>query len=189
MKIVMTLKKYWVLLAVVGFLVGISVLLFFISPTKIVEFVGVRNSYIVVFLLAAIGGLSTFTSTSFFTAIATFSTGGSNPLLLGLFGGIGIFISDTIFFYLANYGKTSVPESWNTRIEKISNWTKKFPKWVTYVFIYLYIGFTPFPNDLLMIALVVAGYTYRRIAFIVLIGSITIATVVAYLARLGVALF
>lgn len=183
------LKRYYILIGILLLLAAITLTLFFISPTKIVEYVGVENSYIVVFIMAAVGGLSTLTGTSFFTAIATFSTGGSDPLLLGLFGGLGIFISDTVFFHLAQYGKESIPEKWNTKINRFAAWTKRVPAWVSLLAIYIYLGFTPLPNDLLMIALVVAGFSYKKIFLVLLAGSITIATLVAYLARLGVALF
>lgn len=176
-----SIRKHSILVSVVVFLVLVNVLYFFIQPDELVDSIGVHNTYLVAFLIAAIGGLSTITGTVLFTALATFAAGGSDPLLLGLVGGAGIFISDSIFFYLATLGRRSVPEKWESWIGRIDTFVKRFPRPAVLTFVFLYLGFSPLPNDLLMLGLVLGGYRYREIVPALLLGSITIALIVTHI--------
>ena len=173
-------KSYFVLAAIALVIIALNALFTVIDPNRIVEYIGVRNAYAIVFIVGAIGGLSSFTGGAYFTTLATFGAGVSSPLLLGLVGGLGIFISDTIFFYLAHYGRKSIPEKWSRTIETWSKKARTSPMWLVLLSVYIYIGFTPLPNDLLMLLLVVAGFTYRQLWPVFLLGSVTIATIVAH---------
>lgn len=177
-------KRNYTLLGILSFIVIVNILFLVFNPREIVEYIKVENSYLIVFIVAAIGGLSTLTGAALFVTIATFAAGGAEPLLLGLFGGIGIFISDSIFFHIAFYGRKAIPLSWENRIEKIKNWIEKHSERKVLTAAYLYMGFTPFPNDILMIALVIGGYSYKKIIGVVLAGSITAATVTAYIGNI-----
>jgi hypothetical protein len=172
-------KTYWTLAGIVTLILGISFLLYFIPADRIVEYVGVKNSYAAVFAVAAIGGLSTLTGTVLYAAIATFAAGGANPILIGLCAGIGIFLSDSIFFMLASYGRKSLPESWEPRIRRIQQYIEHFPQWVVLIAVYICIGLTPMPNDIVMIILALSGYRYIQIAPVLFAGGITIAMIVA----------
>ena len=151
-----------------------------ITPQEIVDYVGVENTYLVSFLLAVFGGLSTVTGISFFASVATFSRGGASPVLLALFGGLGIFISDSIFFLIAQYGVDILRK----KVQPISLWfisrMENFSLGTIMVGVYIYIGFTPLPNDVLMIALAFVGMPFRRLAPVLMAGSITIVFLVAY---------
>lgn len=175
------IKRHSVLVSIVVFLIGVNVLYYFINPSELVEIIGVHNTYLVAFLIAAIGGLSTLTGAVLYTALGTFAAGGAQPFILGLAGGLGIFISDTIFFHLARLGRESVPEKWEKWIGRITSFMKRFPKKAVLVFIFLYIGLSPLPNDILMIALVLGGYQYKEIWHVLLAGSITIAMIITHI--------
>lgn len=167
------------------FLVLLTILLIwmvvfsFVDPAEVVSAIGVENTYLIAFLMAAIGGLSAPTGTSFFGAVATFAAGGADIWLLVLAGGIGVFISDTVFYLIAQRGATVFSES----AAPLSGWlkhkTRHWPKWAVLSGVFVYHGFTPFPNDILMIALVLSGYTYRTIAPVMLAGSFAIVAVAA----------
>jgi hypothetical protein len=178
----LTRIKRYKIFAIFGLLLLVWVFFFiFVEPEAVVARVGIENTYFVAFILAVIGGLSALTGTSFFLAVATFAGSGANPLLLGIIGGLGIFISDTIFFLLAKYGV----EVFKDRIAPTSRWlTTKIEGLgvgAVLIFVYLYIGFTPLPNDILMVALALSGMTYRRLAPVLILGSITVVTLTAYL--------
>ena len=177
-------KNYYTFGGIVAFFIFINILLYFFGTDTIVSFIGVENTYIIVFIIATIGGLSTVTGVALFTSIATFASGGSEPLFLALAGGTGIFISDSIFYFLALYGRKSVPREWEKNLSKMAAWIEKYPPWAILLGVYVYIGFTPLPNDLLAIALVVGKYTYKKIAPVLLIGSFTIAFLTAYFGSL-----
>ncbi|PIP55505.1 MAG: hypothetical protein COX06_02790 [Candidatus Zambryskibacteria bacterium CG22_combo_CG10-13_8_21_14_all_42_17] len=174
-------EKYDVLAGILAFIVAVNILLYFYDAKEIVSSIGIENTYIVIFIMAVIGGLSALTGAALFTTITAFAAGGAEPLILALAGGAGIFISDTIFYFLALHGRRSVPDDWDKILNKIENRIEKYPKWMVLTGMYIYIGFTPLPNDVLMIVLVIAGYTYKNIMWVLLAGSFTIAMVTAYL--------
>ena len=173
-------RRYWLSFALIVFLLILMTILVFITPQEIVDYVGVENTYLVSFLMAVFGGISAVTGISFFVSVATFSSGGANPFLLGVFGGLGIFISDSVFFLVARYGirifeKEAKPVSlWLiSKMEKISLNT-------ILVGVYLYVGLTPLPNDLLMIALAFMGMPFKRLAPVLMAGGITVVFLTAY---------
>jgi hypothetical protein len=161
-------------------IVALNVAFYFVSPDVIVDYVGVENSYLTVFLIAAFGGLSSFTSAVFYSAVATFASGGASIWYLGLAGGIGIFIGDSIVFLLLSYGFKNASGKWNARVAKLKQFIEDYPPWVTYGLLFLLLGFTPIPNDIVLVALVLLGYTYRHIAPLLFASGITITTITAY---------
>jgi hypothetical protein len=173
-------KRYWTFFFVLAFLLAVALLFVFITPEEVVDYIGVKNTYLVAFLLAVFGGISTVTGVSFFLSVGAFSVGGANPFLLGLYGGLGIFISDSIFFFAARYGV----EAFEEKIKPLSLWLiskmEKVSMGTVLLLVYVYIGFTPFPNDILMIALALMGVSFKRLAPVLLVGSITIVTLTAY---------
>ncbi|MEX2013458.1 MAG: hypothetical protein WD897_00890 [Parcubacteria group bacterium] len=174
------IKRYWKLLFLFAFLLVLVVLAIFITPQEVVDYVGVENTYLISFLIAVFGGLSTVTGISFFASVATFSSGGANPFLLGLFGGLGIFISDSIFFLVARYGV----QIFERKSKLISPWLvskmEKVSLNIILVGVYIYIGLTPLPNDLLMIVLALMGMPFKRLAPVLIAGGITIVFLTAY---------
>src|SRR5690606_10619497 len=123
-------KRYYILVALAIFFVLINLPFFFIGSEEIVRWLGVENTYLVIFLIAALGGLSSFGGTIWVSALVGFASGGAHPIILGIVSGIGIFISDSIFYHLALYGKKSLPDSWQRRIRKILNFIHKTPSWI-----------------------------------------------------------
>lgn len=179
-KVFTWIRTHRIFVSIVLFVIALNIIFFLISPREIVSFIGVENSYLAVFLLS-LSGITAFTSGAFFAAVATFGAGGVNPLLLGLVGGIGIFISDSIFYTLAAVGRYSMPDRWQSRVERFAQWTHRVPRWVVLLVTYLYLGFSPFPNDILMVALVLSGFRYRFIVIPLFAGSLTVVTLTAHL--------
>lgn len=180
------IRRHWVLVTFALFLAAWATLLSFVSPDTIVDRVGVHNTYLIIFLLSVFGGLSTITGTSLFFTIATFASGGADPWLLGLAGGLGIFISDSLFFIVANHEVRVFTESENRAITWLAKKMEKLPPWSVYTGSFVYMGFTPLPNDLLMIALALTKHSYEQLAPVILVGSLTIATAVAHIGAASV---
>mgnify|MGYP006306164601 CR=1 FL=1 len=156
-----------------------TILFYFYSPEEIVYQIGVNDGYLVLFFSAALGGVSTITASSFYATVFTFTSGGLNPLLVGVIGGAGITIGDSFFYYLGYRGRNIVSRKLNSYLEKISNWLNDNEKWRVQLFIFLYSGFTPFPNDLMTIPLGLNKYKYKNIFFPLLIGNICAITLFA----------
>ncbi len=176
-----TINFYYIAAAIILFILVVNLIFIFVTPEEIVHFIGVENSYFITFIIASIGGLSSFTGAILFSSIIVFAAGGSEPFLLGLVGGLGIFISDSVFYLLARFGRRAISKKYSIQIDNFLVWFKKTPEWIVFLFVYLYLGFTPLPADILMIAIAFAGVSYKRIFPILFLASLTIAMLTAHL--------
>lgn len=166
------------LLSVVAWIV----LLHYISPTELVERIGVQNGYLVMFLVATFGGVSSFTGVSYVATVLTLSAGGLNPFLLALSSGLGITISDSLFFWLGRHADSIISSSWlRTRIDRIATWLGKRRPLTVAMFIYLYTAFTPLPNDILTGMLGLTKQPYRLVIVALTLGNATFAFLLATL--------
>jgi len=151
-------------LLLVIFLVFLITLLYFVSPEEIVNKIGVQNGYILAFLVSFFGGFSAIGSISFISLIITLIAGGMNPIYLGLVSGISLAIGDMIMFYAGARGRSLVSESWDKKINQIADVFKK-RKWLEKMLpflAYLYVGFSPFPNDVLILFLAAIEYQPKK---------------------------
>jgi len=168
---------------VIGLLLLLALLnvVFFVeSPRSIVDALGVENSYLVVFIIATLGGLNWFSSPVLYAAIASFSAGGANPWLLGLAGGIGIAIGDTIIFLVLRHGYHSFRPSLQRTVMRFTDRVQRVPDRIQYTLFYLILGFTPTPNDLIMALLVVLQYRLRIVVPMLILSGVTVATLTAH---------
>lgn len=177
-------RKNWAFIIIILLFLAWIIMLGYAGPEVIVGSIGVENTYGAAFLMAAIGGISSLTGASFFVAIATFSAGGANPIFLAFAGGIGIFISDSIFYFIAKRVTHTFGFVLSRPVFKLRRWIEKRPDWMVMSASYAYLGFSPLPSDLLMVALVLAGVRYRRIAPVLFVGGFTVVLLTAYLGRL-----
>ena len=175
-------RRHVVLILVALLVAAWSVFLIYVPSEKIVAAVGVENTYLVAFLLAATAGASTLTSTSFYGSIATFALGGASPLILGLAGGVGAFLSNALFYYLVLYGRKSLTgklKAWGQRFAKR---VEALPPSVVYAAVFCYSGLTPLPDDILIATLAISSYRFLRFAPFLLAGNITIVMLIALFA-------
>lgn len=178
-------KKYIGFFAV---LIVIAFWIFLISvypPRQIVEFVGVRNTYITIFLLASIGGFSSFTGYPLIALMGTFIAGGANPFIIGASAGLGFMIGDSLFYYFGTRARKLLSEKTKKRADKLTEWIrKKHPAYVS-IFIFIYAAFLPLPNDIMTVAVSMTGHPYKRAFIPLLLGNIVHMMIIAYLASLG----
>jgi len=177
------LKRYRSLYIVTGTLVLLSSVLYRYPPDTIVQWIGVENSYVAAFLIAATGGLSSFTSGVFYASVATLSAGGANPWLLGLIGGLGIALGDSLIFALFRFGFKDVHSYWHEYIERLRLWVDAYPRPVVYATLFLILGISPTPNDIIMFLLVALGFRYLKVAPVIIAAGITITTITALLGQ------
>jgi membrane protein DedA with SNARE-associated domain len=154
-------------------------LLQFISPEELVEVVGAKG-YLLLFLVAAVGGVSFLTASSYFALVLTLAAGGLNPLLLGIIGGIGVTIGDTLFFLFGTHGRELLSEKLERRMTAFGAWLRKGPPFIVPLAVYVYAAFTPFPNELITVSLGLAGTRWPRVLPALLLGNITITALGAY---------
>lgn len=172
-------KTYLVIGSIILFLAAWSILLLHISPLEIVEMIGTNNSLIVAFLVSCFGGLSSFTSASYYAMLTTFSSGGVTPILLGVSAGIGLTISDSLIYYLGTRGHEILSGNLREKADTLSDWINNQHEHIVQIFAYIYTGLTPLPNDLLTGSLGLAEYSYRRLLPALLLGNITLSILIA----------
>jgi len=181
-----TVRNGAYLLLLFIFFIACLVLLYFVPSEDIVRTIGVDNTYLVLFFFGIFAGFSSLTGGSFYAAVATFAAGGSNPIILGLAGGLGLFISDSIFYYVALRGIQIIRKKWNRLPEKIAAWVNARNQWLVLGFVYAYAAFIPVPSDILLGALAISDYPYKKFAPYLLVGDLTLALLIAALASFGI---
>jgi membrane protein YqaA with SNARE-associated domain len=181
-KVSVSVKDHAIFIIVLGFIILWSIILIVVGPDAIVDRVGVTNGYILVFLVAAVGGASTISSASFYATIITLASGGLNPLALGIIAGTGLTIGDSLFFYFGKKGRDIAPERFQDRIDRLTLWFKAQEDRQIQVFAFTYAGFVPLPNEILTISISLSGYPYRKIIGPILLGNMTLMSIIAYLA-------
>ncbi len=182
-------KRNMHLFALVVFFIFVwSIVLFRYPSGEIVELLGVRNVYIFVFLLAAIGGVSTFTSTTFYTALIALALGDVNPIWLALFASVGLTFGDLVFYYLGLKGRHCVPGKYEGYVFRLTGWVKTIDDRITMLMIFLY-SLTPLPSDIIAVALAIAGFPFRKMILPLFAGNFTLIILLIELSKLGYGLF
>ncbi|MBT3538614.1 hypothetical protein HN481_00625 [Candidatus Parcubacteria bacterium] len=184
-------KKILIFSILVIFIISLIILLYFVSPEQIVDKIGVRNSYLLVIFVSFFGGFSSGGSVTFISLLATFAAGGMNPFYLALAAGISLAVGDIIMFYAGSKGRELIIGKWDNKIDKIANaimkreWSKKAVPFLAY----LYVGFAPLPNDILILFLAAIEYPHKKMYIILILGDITFASTITLLAAKGLMLF
>lgn len=182
-------KNIFILSLVILSIAFWTLLLIIFPPQEIIKGIGIENSYWLIFFIAAIAGVSTVTSTSYYASVVTFAAGGANPFLLAICAGIGMSIGDSLFYFLGKKGSKVLPRKIDQYQDKIELWLKNKSRWMIISFVYIYTGFTPFPGDLLSIFLGINNFKYKLIIWPIILGNITLMTTIGLLARSGIEIF
>lgn len=184
-------KPILIFIALAILIISLIILLSFISPEQIVQKIGIKNAYILTFLVSFFGGFSAIGSVSFVSVIATLAAGGLNPIYLGLIAGISLAMGDIIMFYFGSKGRELIKGKWDRKIIQLTNslkkrkWLKKYLPFLAYA----YLAFTPLPNDILILSLAAAKYSAKKTAIIAVLGDITFALIITILSSKGIILF
>lgn len=176
-------RIYALLGLVILILIAWAIFFHFVPPEELVRKIGVQNTYLIAFLLAVIGGFSSITGTSLYATLIALSQGGVNPTILGMVGGLGLFLSDSLFYFVLDYSRkmiTKVADKWETIFNKIRSLVRRAPDWLVYVGVFLYSAFAPLPNDILLAVLTVSRYSYRQFAPYLFAGDIVMALLLTH---------
>lgn len=156
-----------------------------INSNLISEKISANNAYVIAFFAALLGGVSSFTSSSYIATIVLLSQTSANPFLLALSAGTALTIGDSVFYYFGTHGRKSLPENFKKYFLRVFKWLDKKPKVLIKIFAYFYTGFTPFPTDILMLFISLSKYPLKRIIIPVYIGNISLVLVIYYLVSNG----
>ncbi|OGF67647.1 hypothetical protein A3B26_03385 [Candidatus Giovannonibacteria bacterium RIFCSPLOWO2_01_FULL_48_47] len=172
------------------YLLGILPLLFFASlsfylfayssPERIVDLIGVNNAYALLFILAFLGGLTTFSGVPYHLFLITLATGGLNPLFLGFSAAGGVMLGDSTSYYVGYRGGAIAPEGVQRIFQQIYSFNSTHPK-ILPLFCLLYGSFVPFSNDFITISAGIARYPFWRVMIPLGLGNAIFNVSLAYL--------
>ena len=166
------IKKHYSIIILSIILIIWTGLVFYFSPVKIVQFLGITNSYLIIFLLSFFGGTSIIIAFPYYLFVIILGAGGLNPLLLGLAAGTGVILGDSISYLVGLKGKTVLPNFLQNKFKRLHNWLLNGPPLLIPGFLFLYGAFIPIPNDIIVIPLGLAQYPYFKLIIPLGFGNI-----------------
>lgn len=176
-------KFYGLIILILCITIGWGIFFHYISPEVIVRKIGIENSYLVAFIISAICGFSSITSTTFYVTIGALARGGAQPFLLGIAGGLGVCLSDFLFFYVISRGTPVIDKHWKKLMDFMNRIVMWMPEWMLHVSVFLYSGFFPAPNDLLLVTLAFGKIPFKKIMPYLFAGDIVSTLLIAYLLK------
>lgn len=182
-------RTYITLAATIFFIAFWTILLMLYNPKEIVKAIGIENGYLLTFFVAMLGAFSSLTFASVYPMIVTFALGDLNPVILTVAAGSGLTIGDALFYYLGMKVRPFIKGKMKRLLDRFLEWTQHRPAWLIPLIVYFYVGFTPFPNNLLTGSLAASGYAFKKAIIPVLLGNISFPVLITILTDLGVDIF
>lgn len=179
-------KKRVLFIALLLFVIASMIFVYCIGPEKVIDKIGIHNTYLFIFFISLISGFSAWTSFSMIALLVTFTAKGINPIYLGLISGIGLAMGDLIMFMIFSKGIVLVSRRWEKRIRKFSRFFEEKHRRLIPFVVYVYIGLTPLPNDFLIIFLGILGYPIKRAYIPIILGDLTYPFMITFLATRGI---
>ena len=158
----------------------VSIGLASLDTEALIDTVGTSNAYVLMFLLGAVGGFTTFTGIPYHLVLMSLAAGGLSPPVLGLCTGIGVMLGDSTMYLIGSRVKDSLPPRMAATAERFSGFLRAHPRLVAPVLV-TYGAVSPFSNDFVVGSLSVAGYSYWRTILPLTLGNICYNIGLAYL--------
>lgn len=161
--------------------VGGTIFFYYSSPEELILFIGVENAYALMFILALLGGLTTFSGIPYHAILIMLASGGLNPFFLGISAASGVMVGDTTSYYIGYRGGTFVPQGIQKILQKFCTFCLAHPKMLPIIF-FLYGSFVPFSNDFIVISMGLARYPFWRVMVPLGLGNFVFNISLAYFA-------
>lgn len=163
---------------------GMTLLVYEFGAERIVSVIGVENTYLVAFLVALFGGMTSLGGPTYVATILTFVSGGAAPFIIALAAASGIVIGDTLYFLISRRGRHALAAgSLKDKLMKLERWIERRNDFTVFLFAYFYIGFTPFPNDVITVTAGIANVEKKVMLPAIAFGALTHAFILAYLGK------
>jgi membrane protein YqaA with SNARE-associated domain len=162
------------------FFISFSFLFYYYSPEKIINFIGVENAYILMFILALVGGMTTFSGVPYHVILIMLASGGLNPFYIGLSSSFGVMLGDTTSYYVGYSGGHIVPKKIQNNLQKFCSYCLSHPRILPIAFL-LYGSLVPLSNDFIVISMGLARFPFWRVMIPLGIGNLIFNISLAYL--------
>lgn len=151
-----------------------------IGNDVVVEFTR-RFGYLGIFLSSFLSGFNVVVPIPIIGFYPFFVEAGLNPLLIILLVSIGMAGGDMLGYFIGSIGRDVWQEKkeQNSFFKKIESIHNKYPKSLL-VILFVYAGFVPLPNELIVIPMAFLGYKFRHMIPLVMLGNIIFNTLVAF---------
>ena len=144
------------------------------APQAIVDTLGEENAYLAIFLIGALGGVSTFTSATYFAVVASFASTQLNIYAIAIAGGLGSAIGDTLVYYLGREGRAVTNKKATAYIQRVRERLEQTNPLYIPLIVFCYAAFTPLPNEFMTIPTGLSGISYKWVLPALILGNITI---------------
>lgn len=163
------------------FAILISIFFFFyITPTELISFIGLKNAYILMYVIALLGGMTTFNTIPYIPLLLLLASTGVNPLMLGLASGFGVISGDAFSYFIGRQGATVIPRKLHALFSIIKRFAERHPKLFPFICL-LYGAVCPFSNDFISIPAGMARISYVRVMIPLAIGNLIFNIGLVYL--------
>ncbi|OGF71054.1 hypothetical protein A2930_04180 [Candidatus Giovannonibacteria bacterium RIFCSPLOWO2_01_FULL_45_34] len=175
-------KQFFIGAASVLFFVGLSVYVFvYLSPEKIINWVGVNNAYALLFVTAVLGGFTIFNVIPYHLLLVTFASGGLNPLFLGVLAATGVMLGDSTSFFVGYQGSAIMPEKVGRWFGMLYRVAQARPK-LFMLLCFVYSSLLPMSNDFITIPAGLARLPFWKTMTPLFLGNIIFNVTLAFLA-------
>jgi membrane protein YqaA with SNARE-associated domain len=183
-------RKVILFLLLALFFITITVTWLFGDPEEILNTIGIKNGYILAFVISFFAGFSAFTAVSFYSLLIAFITGGLNPWLLALITGTSLTLGDMFLFYFGSKGREIISGKVDRAISNIAQYftDHNLKKYIP-LFSYIYISVIPLPNDWLLLFLASIRFPQRKMNLIIVLGDYTHVSLLTFLIVRGAMTF
>ena len=166
----------------------IFVALFMYSPEEIISIIGIKNSYLLIAVIAFLGSYSPAGSILLIVTLTSMVIAGVNPLYLWIISSVNLATGDSIFFQFGSSGRDLVTGKVDKKINSIGRHfkEKKWLKKLTPLFSFIYIGVSPLPNDILLFFLAAIKYPKKLTILLIILGDFTFIGLIILAAVFGI---
>ena len=144
---------------------------FFADAQKIVAAIGLTNTYVIMFVITLVTGMSTLSSGLIYTSLFTFIKGGAHPVVIGAIAGIGAAAGDIFFYYIFSKGHDSMPKKAQAKVKRVMHWFDHRDARIVPFFIVMWV-FLPLPNDILTFSISILGYPLKKVLPFLVLGDL-----------------
>lgn len=177
-----TLFAKFLSIAPVIFILLLSIVLFFyVTPSRLVEVVGLENAYFLMFFTAFLGGLTTFNTVPYYSILLILAGAGLNPLYIGLSSAFGVMAGDSFSYYMGHQGASIIPTKLHYIFDSIRDFAVTRPKLFP-LLCFVYGSVSPFSNDFITISAGMARIPFSRIMVPLALGNLVFNIGLSYLA-------
>jgi membrane protein DedA with SNARE-associated domain len=178
------LRQYIGLLPFVLTIVVSAIFYIFFTPAQLIDFIGVKNAYVLMMVTSLIGGLTTFNLVPYYSVLFILATSGVNPFYLGLASACGVMMGDSFSYYVGRQGGSMLSARLTKPFRFLNSLTETHPRAFP-VLCFLYGSLSPLSNDFITIPAGVAHVPYMRVIGPLALGNIVFNVAFAYGAVYG----